>query len=43
MELLVATGEVKASSDWDMETYETEMHLTFKNGLVVKTENIKNN
>ena len=39
----VATGEVKASSDWDMETYETEMHLTFKNGLVVKTENIKNN
>ena len=39
----VATGEVKASSDWDMESYETEMHLTFENGLVVKTENIKNN
>ena len=38
----VATGEVKASSDWDMESYETEMHLTFENGLVVKTENIKN-
>ena len=39
----VATGEVKASSDWDMESYETEMHLTFENGLVVKTENVKNN
>ena len=39
----VATVEVKASSDWDMESYETEMHLTFENGLVVKTENIKNN
>ena len=39
----VAIGEVKASSDWDMESYETEMHLTFENGLVVKTENIKNN
>ena len=39
----VATGEVKASSSWDIKTYETEMHLTFENGLVVKTENIKNN
>jgi len=39
----VATGEVKASSSWDIETYETETHLTFENGLVVKTENIKNN
>ena len=39
----VATGEVKANSSWDIETYETEMHLTFKNGLIVKTENIKNN
>ena len=39
----VATGEVKANSSWDIETYETEMHLTFENGLVVKTENIKNN
>ena len=39
----VATGEVKASSSWDIETYETEMHLTFENGLIVKTENIKNN
>ena len=38
----VATGEVKASSSWDIETYETETHLTFKNGLVVKTKNIKN-
>ena len=38
----VATGEVKASSSWDIETYETETHLTFENGLVVKTENIKN-
>ena len=39
----VATGEVKASSSWDIETYETETHLTFENGLLVKTENIKNN
>ena len=39
----VATGEVKASSSWDIETYETETHLTFENGIVVKTENIKNN
>jgi len=39
----VATGEVKESSSWEIETYETEMHLTFENGLVVKTENIKNN
>ena len=39
----VATGEVKANSSWDIETYETEMHLTFENGLVVKTENVKNN
>ena len=39
----VATGEVKANSSWDIETYETEIHLTFENGLVVKTENIKNN
>ena len=38
----VATGEVKASSSWDIETYETEMHLTFENGLVIKTTNIKN-
>ena len=38
----VATGEVKANSSWDIETYETETHLTFENGLVVKTENIKN-
>ena len=38
----VATGEVKASSSWDIETYETETHLTFENGLVVKTKNIKN-
>jgi len=38
----VATGEVKASTSWDIETYETETHLTFENGLVVKTENIKN-
>jgi len=39
----VATGEVKASSSWDIETYETEMHLTISNGLVVKTDNKKNN
>jgi hypothetical protein len=39
----VATGEVKASSSWDIETYETETHLTFESGLIVKTENIKNN
>ena len=38
----VATGEVKANSSWDIETYETEMHLTFENGLVIKTTNIKN-
>jgi hypothetical protein len=38
----VATGEVKASSSWDIETYETETHLTFESGLIVKTENIKN-
>jgi hypothetical protein len=39
---LVATGEIKDSSSWDIETYETEMHLTIENGLVIKTENIKN-
>ena len=38
----VATGEVKKSPSWTIETYETEMHLTFENGIVVKTENIKN-
>ena len=38
----VATGEAKESSSWDIETYETEMHLTIENGLVVKTKNIKN-
>ena len=39
---MVATGEIKDSSSWDIETYETETHLTFENGLVVKTENKKN-
>jgi len=38
---MVATGEIKDSSSWDIETYETETHLTFENGLVVKTENKK--
>jgi len=39
----IATGEIKETTSWAIETYETEMHLTFENGLVVKTENIKNN
>jgi hypothetical protein len=39
---MVATGKIKDSSSWDIETYETEMHLTIENGLVVNTINIKN-
>ena len=39
----IATGDIKETTSWAIETYETEMHLTIKNGLVVKTENIKNN
>ena len=39
---MVATGKIKYSSSWDIETYETEMHLTIENGLVVNTINIKN-
>ena len=42
-EIKVATGDIKETTSWAIETYETEMHLTIKNGLVVKTENIKNN
>ena len=39
----VATGDMIKGFSWDIETYETEMHLTFENGLVVNTENFKNN
>ena len=38
----VATGEVKDSSSWDIETYETETHLTFENGQKSIEENYKN-
>ena len=38
----IATGEIIETSSWAIETYETEMHLTIENGLVIKTENIKN-
>ena len=38
----IATGEIKETTSWAIETYETEMHLTIENGLVVKTKNIKN-
>ena len=37
-----ATGEVKDSSSWDIETYETETHLTFANGQNSIEENYKN-
>jgi hypothetical protein len=40
---IVATGEMIKDSSWDIESYESEMHLTFENGLVVNTENFKNN
>ena len=40
-EVKIATGEIIETSSWAIETYETEMHLTFENGLLVKTENIK--
>ena len=39
----IATGDIKETTSWAIETYETEVHLTIENGLVVKTENIKNN
>ena len=38
----VVTGEVKDSSSWDIETYETETHLTFENGQKSIEENYKN-
>ena len=38
----VATGDMIKGSSWDITRYEAEMHLTFENGLVVKTQNIKN-
>ena len=41
-EIKVATGDIKETTSWAIETYETEMHLTIENGLVIKTENIKN-
>ena len=40
---IVATGEMIKDSSWDIESYESEMHLTFENGLVVNTENFTNN
>ena len=40
--VMVATGEIIETSSWAIETYETVMHLTIENGLVVKTKNIKN-
>ena len=39
----VATGDIIKGSSWDITKYETEMHLTFENGLVINTENFKNN
>ena len=38
----VATGDMIKGSSWDITRYESEMHLTFENGLVVKTQNITN-
>ena len=38
----VATGDMIKGSSWDITRYEAEMHLTFENGLVVKTQNINN-
>ena len=40
---MVATGDMIKGSSWDITRYESEMHLTFENGLVVKTKAIKNN
>ena len=39
---LVATGDMIKGSSWDITRYESEIHLTFENGLVVKTQNINN-
>ena len=39
---MVATGDKIQGSSWDITRYESEMHLTFENGLVVKTQNITN-
>ena len=39
---MVATGDMIKGSSWDITKYETEMHLTFESGLVVKTQNITN-
>jgi len=39
---MVATGDMIKGSSWDITRYESEMHLTFENGLVVNTENFKN-
>ena len=39
--LKIATGESNSRFDtFDIPIYETEMHLTIENGLVVKTKNI---
>ena len=42
---MVATGDmIKGSgSSWDIARYETETHLNFENGLVVKSITLKNN
>ena len=41
--LKIATGESNSRFDsFDIPIYETEMHLTIENGLVIKTKNIKN-
>ena len=40
---MVATGDMIKGSSWDITRYESEMHLTFENGLVVNTENFTNN
>ena len=41
-EIKIATGDIKETTSWAIETYETEMHLTITNGLVVKAELFKN-
>ena len=40
---MVATGDMIKGSSWDITRYETEMHLNFENGLVVKSITLKNN
>ena len=39
---MVATGDMIKGSSWNITRYESEMHLTFENGLVVNTKNLKN-